>query len=782
VKKLIFILMVVIVLISINWFKELAAQDLSTLSDSQTRELLRRYQNSSDIEVSDAMQSTYRTSDIYGGTQVETLSSANDANRKALSETPSESRSNSSRVEDFEQLQPFGYELFASADQAELVSDIATAGDYVLGPSDELLIYLWGRVEKEYHVTVDREGKVFLPKVGSIVAWGQTIDQFIQRARKQFGQVYTEFELSVSLGKIRSIRIYVTGEVKRPGCYTISSLTSMFNAIYHAGGPNHRGSMRDIRLVRNGQVMASADLYQLLLHGDNSSDVRLQTGDVIHVPVAASRVAIRGQVNRSAVYEIGDSASALDLLKLAGNTTPTAHLDRVMLERVSESGEWEVLDLNLNPEAEGFSSGPLLKDGDRLTVSSIFDARHNMVAVFGHIKHPGYYERTDTTRISHLISRGALQPYDVYYDRADLFRLYPDHRCEVISFNLKDILSGSPDSDMLVSNRDSIHIYAIDEVVRDKHVYIEGEIPKPGRYPLYDEMSAADLIFLAGSFNRSADRYQAELARVDSTGEVSLTYVSLIGGDDRSLPLKEDDHLYIRRIPLWTQDRSVTIDGEVMFPGNYMLSDRDETLDQLIARAGGFTEHAFPKGIVFKRHTIGKSLERKNVLQVLERFRPITHDSLGKPVQENLFNVDTRSMNRVIIDYKREGRDQHDKFDIALRPKDSIYVPPIPSGISVMGAVGANGTTNFIEGRKVKYYIKRAGNFCEQADKKGTLLIRAGGEVFSKNGTLNKKVELGDIIIVPTKIERERNFFKTFTTAVTAATGILTSVYIVSKI
>lgn len=791
-KKLLLVLMVVIVLISINWFRVLSAQDLSSLSESQKKELLRKYQSSSPAKVTESLPKAYQTPDIYGEDQGNTRSEGqNDAKSQ---NTPDSSGSrilssitqlnpdpNADSLPKFSQLRPFGYELFALSDQTELITDIATASDYVLGPSDELLIYLWGRVEKEYHVTVDREGKVFLPKVGSVVAWGLTVDQFTKQAQKQLGKVYSEFDLSVSLGKIRSIRIYVTGEVKRPGCYTISSLTSMFNAMYHAGGPNERGTMRNIRLVREGREIGSADLYQLLLHGDNSSDVRLQTGDVIHVPVAGRRVAIRGEINRSAIYEIGDSASALDLLKLSGNSTATAHLDRVMLERVSEFGEWEVLDLNLNPLTEGYSEGPLLRDGDRLTVSSIFDARTNMVAVFGQVKHPGYYERTDTTRISHLISRCALQPYDVYYERADLFRFYPDRRCEVISVDLRDILSGSTANDLLVSNRDSIHIYAIDEIVRDRYVHIEGEVAKPGRYPLYDEMSAADLIFLAGSFNPTADRYRAELARIDSVGEVSLTYVSLVGDDDKSLLLRPDDHLYVRRIPLWTDDRTVTIDGEVMFPGNYMLSNRDETLQHLIDRAGGFSERAFPKGIVFKRHSIGRNLEKQNINQVLDHFRPITQDSLGNPIEESFFNVDTRSMNRIIIDYERNGGNQKDKYDIVLRPQDKIYVPPIPSGISVMGAVGANGTTNFIEGRKVKYYIKRAGNFCSQADKKGTLLIRAGGEVISKNGTLNKRVELGDIIIVPTKIEKEGHLLKTITTAVTAATGILTSVYIVSR-
>ncbi len=212
----------------------------------------------------------------------------------------------------------------------------------MLGPGDNVLIYLWGRVEKEYNLTIDREGKIFVPQVGELVVWGLTLEQFKARAIKQFSKVYSDYNLTISLGKIRSIRIFVTGEVKRPGAYTVSSLTSLFNAIYTAGGPNQRGSMRYIKLMRSGQEQAVVDLYKFLLEGDNSIDVRLQSGDLIFVPVAGSRVAIRGEVKRQAKYELIGQETALDILVLAGQPTAEAHLDRVMLERVTGKSEWEV--------------------------------------------------------------------------------------------------------------------------------------------------------------------------------------------------------------------------------------------------------------------------------------------------------------------------------------------------------------------------------------------------------------------------------------------------------
>jgi len=757
------------------------AQDLDLLGDEEKRQLLEKYRKQQALgPESYYYQSPETLTKLYQD------KASQDKVSKESDVVPASSTAStlliSGRMPEFRQLRPFGTELFASPQENDPPADIASAADYVLGPGDNVIIYLWGRVEREYNLTLDREGKVFIPRVGEVIGWGLTLEQFTQRVKKQFSRAYSEFDLTVSLGKVRSIRIYVTGEVRKPGAFTVSSLTSLFNAIYMAGGPNERGSMRNIKLMRSGKPKEVVDLYNLLLAGDNSTDVRLQTGDVVFVPVAGARVAIRGEINRSALYELKGGETALELLALAGNPTPEAHLDRVMLERISDSSEWEVLDLNLNAEKSDSIDNVTLRDGDRLTVFSIFDLKMNMAAIFGRVKHPGYYERNDSTRVSDLVCQGQLQPYDVYYERADLFRRYPDRRIEVIPINLEGILTGTSNDNILLQDRDSLRIYAIDEVERDKFVYIEGEIKSPGRYPLYDSMTVEDLIFLSGSFTRGAYRHQAEIARIDSLGDVSLIYVDLADNAGQATYLYEDDHLYIRQIPEWQLDRSVTIEGEVNYPGKYTLSNREETLYQLLQRAGGFTRNAFPKGIIFERGSIEKQLALLNVPEVLQKSRPLIADTLGYLVQRDVFQYDFRQMSRVIIDIDKIILTGGREGDMFLEPGDRIYVPSVPSGISVMGAVGANGTIKFVKGKNVKYYIKRAGNFTRQSDKKEVRLMRAGGEVFSGKGSMGKKVELGDVIIVPTKIEKERQWLKTVTTALTATTGVLTSVYIISKL
>ncbi len=789
--KLLILLLLMIVLVSLNWFRTVMAQDLSSLEKLDKQQLLKKYRE----RIADRKESEYyqspqifdndknRSQRIPGDSLKEGRSlSGRDVAPDSISIKDSSLMVAADQMPDFDQLRPFGTELFDAPPDYEPPADIASAADYMLGPGDNLIIYLWGRVEKEYNLTLDREGKVFIPRVGEIIGWGLTLQQFQQRVKKLFSKAYSEFDLTISLGKIRSIRIYVTGEVKKPGAYSVSSLTSLFNAIYLAGGPNQRGSMRHIKLMRRGKVQAEVDLYNLLLAGDNSTDARLQTGDVVFVPVAGIRVAIRGEINRSALYELKGDETALELLSLAGNPTPQAHLDRVMLERISADGEREVLDLNLSREDSSQTDDILLFDGDRLTVFSIFDVTTNRVAIAGCVKHPGYYERNDSTCVSDLVKQGQLRPYDVYFERADLYRYYPDRRAEVIPINLNDILSGPANSDIILQDRDSLHVYAIDEVQRDKLVYIEGEIKTPGPYPLYDMMTVEDIIFLAGSFTRGAVRREAEIARIDSLGNVTLIFADLDSRNCPPISLCEDDHVYIRQIPQWQLHRSVTIEGEVNYPGGYTLAGKDETLYQLLQRAGGFTPNAFPRGIVFERRSIEQHLQRLKVPDLLEKSRPVVEDSLGNIVKQNLFQYDFASMNRVIIDMEKIMAGDGQEGDLILEPGDHIYIPSIPSGISVMGAVGANGTIKFEPNKKVKHYIQRAGNFTRRSDKKEVRLMRAGGEVISGSGCLGKKVHLGDVIIVPTKIEKEHNWLKTVTTALSATTGVLTSIYIISKL
>jgi polysaccharide export outer membrane protein len=785
-KKVILFLLLVIILVSLSWFRKAIAQDLSYLKeklDQNDVEALNRYRNG---DLPDRETDFYKSPLTFDSLPMVRRPDMNDyadssSGGRNISDTGRYKPVNDNRKpRPFEELQPFGLRLFRGTGEISPPDDIAASGDYILGPGDNIVVYLWGRVEKEYDLTVDREGKIIIPKVGELLVWGKTLDEFKEYTRKKMSEVYSEFELNVSLGKIRSIRIYITGEVNKPGAYTVSSLTSLFNALYLAGGPNENGSMRSIRLMRDGRCVTEVDLYKFLLEGDNSLDMRLRSGDAIFVPVAGARVAVRGEIRRPAIYELKGDETAQDLLSLSGRPTAEAHLDRVMLERISGRNEWSVLDLNLNPAAARVDS-TVLKDGDRLTVYSIFEAKKNMVAVFGQVKHPGYYERNDMTRVGDLIERGTLQDYDVYYQRANLFRRFADWRTEIVPVDLEKLLSGDTSQNILLQDRDSLHIYSIEDVDWDKHVSIEGEVKNPGVFKFYDRMSAYDLIFLAGSYNRSASRLKGELARIDANGKTNLMYITLDEESLRRTYLKEDDRLYIRQIPEWSMHRTVTIEGEILYPGEYMLSGRDETLYGLIERAGGFTRNAFPNGLILQRNSIGENLQRLQIPKILEKSSPVVEDTLGNLRREMVYDYELQAVNRVVIDMNRILDSQGKDGDIVLAPGDYVFVPPIPSGISVLGAVGSSGTIKYSENKKVNYFIKRAGNFVPQSDKDGTQLIRASGEVVS-GGVLNRRVEMGDIIVVPTKIKKEHDWTKTFTIAMSATTSILTTVLLIDKL
>lgn len=781
-RRLSFLFLLVIILVSLTWFRELLAQDLLSLSPEDKQQLMEQYRQ---------RQPKATHGDVYHSPEIY---NADTTGQTGMSRPPADTAATSGAIittstphdttglTPFSRLQPFGTELFTGVPTTAPPNDISADEDYVLGPGDNVIIFLWGRAEKQFELTVDREGKVFIPRVGSVSAWGQTLAEFETQVRARLQKVYDGAELHVTLGKIRSIRVYVTGEVKRPGAYITSSLTSLFNALYLAGGPNRRGSMRSIALMRNGRKVAEFDLYKFLLEGDNSHDIRLQSGDAVFVPVAGSRVAIRGEIIRPGIYELRKGETALTLLSLAGNATPHAHLSRVMLERISEQAEWEVIDLNLSTDDSSSVDDIELVDGDRLTIYSIFDARTNIVAIAGQVKHAGYYERNEHTRVSDLICQAELQDYDVYYDRANLFRRHHDRRFEVVPVDLNAILSGDSLADLLLQDRDSLYVYSVDDIVWNEQVYIDGSVRQPGRYRYYDSMTVSDLVFLAGSYTREASLLRAEVARTDSLGNVTIMYINLDTEPARKTVLQEGDRLYIRRVPEWQWHRTVALTGEVMYPGEYVLADRGETLYQLLQRAGGFTRNAFPQGMIFERRSISENLERLQISSVLERSTPLVEDSLGNLVRESTFDYELSSMNRVIIDadalLSSGGRDG----DLVLEPGDRVHVPPIPSGISVLGAVGANGTIKYVQGKNARYYLERAGDFTPRSDKGGTRLIRANGEVISGGKVMGKKVQLGDVIVVPSKIERDRDWGKTITTVLSATASVLTTVLLIDRL
>jgi polysaccharide export outer membrane protein len=755
----------VLILVSVNWFKKAHCQ---TLDDEE-------YLRAALMINKDSLQDRnfYASPQIYGHNQSLLIPPESPVGDAAVSQDQKPGRTSDS-------VQPFGYDLFNVPSELSVPPDVADLSDYILGPGDNIIIYLWGKVEKEYDLTVDRQGKIFIPKIGEMVAWGLTLEDFKTRLTGKLSSAYSDFVVSVSLGKIRSIRIYLTGEIKRPGAYTVSSLTTLFNALYMAGGPNQRGSMRNIQLIRNNRLEATLDLYQFLLKGDSRTDLRLSSGDAIFVPITGARVSISGEVKRPAIYELKGGETVCDLLELAGGPTAEAYLERIMLDRISPEDEREIIDLSLYPVGREGAGNIELIDGDVLTVFSLYDMKRNVVSVCGMVKHPGQFERNDSTTLRSVIQQAELLPENVYYERANLFRRHPDRKVEIIPVNIGDILDGR--SDIGLQDLDSLYIYSIDEVRRTKYVYIDGEVKNPGQYFLYDNMTVSDLIFLAGNLNKKASRVNVELARTDSLGKVTLLDIDLTQSDMESFTLAEDDRVFVRSIPDWFLHRVVTVEGEVRFPGKYALRSSSETLYGLIQRAGGFSDKAFTRGLIFRRRSIGENLERQNLHNIISNSQPLKEDSLGNIRRLDFVSYDPDDIDRIIIDIDKILSSGGRKGDITLQSNDYIYVPQIPSGITVLGAVGANGTIKYSPGKTAKYYIECAGNFTNQADRKATRLIRADGQVFSGGGVSSKKIEMGDTIVIPTRIQKDRDWLKIFSTTASIIGGIATTAFVIDRL
>ncbi len=773
-KKIILLISLILILVAVDWFKPAVCQTM----DKEQEELLKKYQSlQGNRQNRPAELDKYSSPPLYSESEIKQKQKNEDEDEEYHANNASVKPVNN--FDEPRTLKPFGYDLFNNASELTPPSEVADLADYILGPGDNIVVFLWGRVEKEYNLTIDRQGRIIIPKVGEIVVHGMSLSEIEAKIKNRLSTVYSDFKISVSLGKIRSIRIYLTGEVLRPGAYTVSSLTTLFNALYLAGGPNQRGSMRDIKLLRNNKIEAEIDLYKFLLEGDNSGDVRLSSGDAIFIPVTGPRVSIEGEIKRPAIYEMVGGETVSHLLTLAGGPTALAYLDRIMLDRISPDDERQVVDINLNPK-KGEINDIELSDGDQLSIFSIYDLKRNFVSIAGLVKHPGRFERTDSTSLCSLLDQAELLSDNVYYERANLFRTHSDYRSEIIAVDLRSVLDGFTDLDL--QDKDSLHIYGINEIEHERYVYIDGEIKRPGQYSLYDNMTIEDLIFLAGSNNPEAFNTSVELARTDQSGNVELLTLDLTDPNLKPLVLKEDDHVFIRKKPGWLKHRMVTIRGEVKFPGRYALSSYDETLFQLINRTGGFTDQAFPRGITFQRQSITDDLRLKKFEKIIADSQPLREDSLGNIKKMEYVEFDPEQMNRIILDVDQLLSSGGKKGDVVLQNGDYIFIPEIPTGVSVMGAVGVNGTIKYTPDKSVKYYIERAGNFSRQADKKGTRLIKADGHAFSNGGILGQRVDIGDVIIVPTEIKKDRDWFKTISTSVSIIGGLVTTALIIDRL
>ncbi|UCG58756.1 MAG: SLBB domain-containing protein, partial [Phycisphaerales bacterium] len=702
------------------------------------------------------------------------------------------------------QLIQFGYDVFSTpVSTFAPVTNVPVGPDYVVGPGDSFTMTLWGRVNAQYPVTVDRSGEVTLPEVGVLRVSGMAFAKLQDYLRHEFSRKYTDFKLAVTMGRLRTITVFVVGEAQMPGSYTVSSLSTVINALMAAGGPSKNGTLRKIRLSRSQKAPVSIDLYDFLLGGDKSGDMRLENGDTIYVPLIGPVVGVKGNVKRPAIYEMSGPMTLGEVLELSGGVTFAGWLQRVQVERVESNRRRIVVDFDISDKggasAQREALGTVLRDGDVVQVFSVSTGEQNVVHLEGHVVRPGKYEMKPGMRLADLVySHQVLQP-QANLEYGEIVRLVePDLHSVVIPFDVGKLLEGDESQNIELARFDTISIFRWDERAK-RVVSISGAVYRPGEHRRTPDMCISDLIDMAGGLDPNAYLKTAELTRrhVSQSGmqtekiDIDLEK-ALAGVPEHDVTLQDYDHMIVRTIPELEFGRTARISGEVRFPGTYPIY-KGETLSSLVERAGGYTERAYLKGAVFTRES-AKVVQQQRMDELIRRLEESAivradqamSGALDKEgIESQQASLQARrellaklraakTDGRVVVRLAPLDELKGSRYDIELERGDGLVVPETPGIVNVVGEVFNPASLIYEDGRTVSYYLWRVGGATKEADEKQMSIIRADGSVVSmgqkrprgvswdseyrqwsfRGSFMSAKLYPGDTIVVPMKMDK----------------------------
>lgn len=637
-------------------------------------------------------------------------------------------------------LAPYGLDVFKKA-QIDFKPEMYGPVDdnYPIGPGDEIIVTVWGEVELRHDLVVDRNGQVYVPNVGVITLAGLSVKQAKKRLYNRLGKSYSSLLknkafLDVSLGKLRSIRLYVIGDVKSPGVFTVPALTSPLQMLFYAGGVKESASLRHIKVIRKNRMVADLDFYDFLKSGKEFSNVRLQTHDVVLVPTAQKRVWLNGAVREPAIFELKENEGLADVIQLAGGFKDNAYIENIQIERYLNNKERKMVSVNfrqLQKEKQKFA----LLDGDRIVVPFMDRDIRNYVTIQGPLYGPTKFEYTPGMTIKDLMAKVDSLRGDAYLERVQITRTLPDNRKQLYSINLKEILE-SPSADFPLAPQDQISIMSTLTLFPPDSVTIAGAVNKPGRYLLKKDMTLKDLIFTAGGFRKDAlitkaevsriypfrKRKEAKLAKIIEVPIDSNYTKNIITSPDEQFFLKPFDYVFIRSNSNWELQRNVVIQGEVERPGTYTLQNKYERITDIIKRAGGLKPTAYLDGAKFYR----------------------TINGVGQ----------------IGVDFKKIFADPSDPQNIILQKGDRIIIPEKMFTVRVVGGVNFPSSVLFKKGAGVDYYIKATGGFTDLADKSNITIKLANGKQFQPKRFLfwkylPEKITAGSTIYVPVLAEKK---------------------------
>ena len=701
-----------------------------------------------------------------------------------------------------EALKPFGYDIF---EPTEASFDPPMTGpvppDYVLGPGDSVRVQLFGNVNGIYEVDVTRDGILNLPEIGPVTVAGLPFSEFRADVNRRVQEMLIGTQVSVTMGQLRTIRIFVLGDANRPGSYVVDSLATISSALYRSGGISRVGSLRNIQLKRSGKVVARFDLYDLLLRGDTSGDSRLQPGDVIFVAPIGAQVSVTGAVKRPAIYETQGRATVSDVIAMAGGLLPDAFPDGARIERIADGQGRIVLSIDADsPDAENMA----VNAGDLIMIPSVLPEFERVVTLSGHVHRPGPYQWHDGMRLTELVKSALELKPGGDTDYLLIRREDPrDRKVSVVSANLTAALDRpSSEANIALQPRDSVHVFnlafgrqrVIQPILEElelqsrngepyAEVSVTGQVKASGSYPLEIGMRVSDLIRAGGNLAEQAYTLRAEIARYQVSGgqyrnteviDVDLDAI-LSGNKTADLLLREHDNLRISKVPDWDSLWAVQLEGEVTFPGRYRIRS-GETLRQILDRAGGLTDDAFPEGAVFLREAL-RQREQEQIEVLARRMeadlnamslenREEANDESMRVGQALLAELrETEAVGRLVVDLKNvsmAARSGDVAGDVELRDGDRILVPKRAQEVTVIGETQQNASHLYREGLSRDDYIQMSGGLTRRADKQLIYVVRASGAVIASNRSRwfgrrsNVAIGPGDTIVVPLETNRIR--------------------------
>lgn len=652
--------------------------------------------------------------------------------------------------EDKNKRKVFGRDIFNNKDLTfEPSMNIATPQNYRLGPGDAVYIDIYGASQKTIESTVTPDGTVVIEGFGPVSVSGLTVAQANGRLRATLGARYSSSRINLTVGQTKTIMVNVMGNVNAPGSYTLSAFATVFHALYMAGGINEIGTLRNIKVYRGGRQITAVDIYDYILNGRLTGNIRLAEGDVIIVGEYDCLVNITGKVKRPMYYEMKRSESVGTVLKYAGGFTGDAYKKSVRLVRKAgtQYSVYNVGEFELNTFK--------LEDEDSLSVDSVLPRFQNMVEVKGAVFRPGMYQvGGEISSVKQLIEHAEGVTEDAFTPHAVMHRMKADRTLEVLAVDLQGILNGSV-ADIPLRNEDVLYVPSKKELEEEKTITIHGEVMYPGIYKYADNETIEDFVLQAGGLKDAASMKKVDVSRriinpnaTTATDTIARTFTfSLKDGfiidGEQGFTLQPFDEVYVRTSPGYVEQSNIKVEGEILYPGEYTLSQKDQRLSDIISQAGGFTKWAYIKGARLERTITPDERLRMQTVQKMLSVQNADGDTI------NVTQLDFGSTYYFAIDMEEAIKNPGSSSDVVLRKGDRIIIPQFTNSVKINGNVMYPNTVTYQKGKSVNYYVKQAGGYGNRAKKSKTYIIYMNGAVAQVGRGV--KIEPGCEIIVPSK-------------------------------